>query len=147
MLAEVDVDMELNVMEHSTYVSIWYGKEFEQAVYGFSYEVPPFIGRYLTDASGNYNFFSDPEVDRLIPEIYKLFMEPDRQAELIQEVAYDHIATQLPALMNVTMQDYIMWWPWVRDYQGEWAVGWGNHWPNAYMYTWMDEDMKEEMGY
>jgi peptide/nickel transport system substrate-binding protein len=95
MLAEVDVDMELNVMEHSTYVSIWYGKEFEQAVYGFSYEVPPFIGRYLTDASGNYNFFSDPEVDRLIPEIYKLFMEPDRQAELIQEVAYDHIATEI----------------------------------------------------
>lgn len=148
MLAEVDVDMELLVREHSTYVSLWYGREYAQSVYGFSWEVPPFIGRYMSDATSNYSFMDDPQIDELVPQVYAAFMEADQYATLIQTISYDHVAVQLPTLMNVMILDYIMWWPWVRDYTGEWAIGYGgNQWPNFYMYIWLDTEMKKEMGY
>jgi len=41
---------------------------------------------------------------------------------------------------------YRFWWPWVRNYNGEQSVGYYNG-GNQYQYVWIDEAMKEYMGY
>ena len=41
---------------------------------------------------------------------------------------------------------YSMWWPWLKNYSGENSLGyWGtNQWSQ---FVWIDQDLKESMGY
>jgi hypothetical protein len=39
-----------------------------------------------------------------------------------------------------------MWWPWVQNYHGEFALGIDDE-MLIYTYLWMDEEMKRGMGY
>ena len=38
------------------------------------------------------------------------------------------------------------WWPWMKHYHGEMSLGYNNDF-NFTKYIWMDESLKESMGY
>jgi peptide/nickel transport system substrate-binding protein len=38
------------------------------------------------------------------------------------------------------------WWPWIKNYHGEASLGYDNTF-NYTKYIWMDETLKESMGY
>jgi peptide/nickel transport system substrate-binding protein len=143
----INVDMEIRAHEYSIYRSIWRGLQHEQMVYGYRWASPPFIGGYTEGNLTNASMISDPRIEAAEKQIYELWLEPDKQAEVIRDVMYDVIAPLAPLLPNVGIQAYIMWWPWLKDYSGEWCVGYVGNWPDAQHYIWIDTEMKEEMGY
>ena len=49
------------------------------------------------------------------------------------------IPTGAPYLM-------VMWWPWVKNYYGEYECGWHNHIPWL-SHVWIDQKMKKSLGY
>ncbi|GAJ08175.1 unnamed protein product, partial [marine sediment metagenome] len=40
----------------------------------------------------------------------------------------------------------VYWWPWVKNHYGEVTVGWNSYVPIVSR-MWIDQDMKEAMGY
>ncbi len=50
---------------------------------------------------------------------------------------------------------YTLWWPWLKNYHGEQWLGWAAHslspveyvGGEIYKYLWIDQDLKDEMGY
>lgn len=146
-LHDIGVEMEIRAHEYSIYRSIWRGLKHEQMLYGYKWESPPFIGGYTVGSLTNCSMIDDPRIEEAEARIYELWQEPDKQAELIKQTMYDVIAVKAPLLPNVGIQAFIMWWPWLRDYDGEWCIGYVGNWPDAQHYIWLDTDMKEEMGY
>ena len=70
----------------------------------------------------------------------------DEQIRLAKE-AYEIVrfeVDQIP-LMPTTLGHF--WWPWIKNYYGEGNVGdWGNPMP-ILAHTWIDQDLKADMGY
>lgn len=50
------------------------------------------------------------------------------------------LAVYLPA-----PYDYSMWWPWVKNFRGEFNLG--NSYPAFVRYIWLDQDLKQKMGH
>jgi peptide/nickel transport system substrate-binding protein len=41
---------------------------------------------------------------------------------------------------------YVFWWPWLKNFTGEYTVGYYND-PNYVPFIWIDEALKKSMGY
>ncbi len=65
------------------------------------------------------------------------------QKQLIQEAAL-HFLEQAYAIELPTPYQSSMWWPWVKNYHGEFAVGDFNY-DNYSRWVWVDQDLKNEM--
>jgi peptide/nickel transport system substrate-binding protein len=146
-LSDINVNLEIRAHEYSIYRSIWRGLKHEQMLYGYSWASPPFVGSYTVGSLTNCSFVDDPRVAEAEKQVYELWLEPAKQADVIKTTLYDLIATTAPVLPNVGIHAFIMWWPWIQDYDGEWCIGYVGNWPDAQHYVWLDTDMKAEMGY
>ncbi len=79
---------------------------------------------------------------------------PDRQAasadfkekaRLAKEAALV-ILNDVPKLPLALQISKHYWWPWVRNYYGEWSVH-DNPDPYPLAFAWLDKDLKKSMGY
>ncbi|MCK4722233.1 MAG: ABC transporter substrate-binding protein, partial [Dehalococcoidia bacterium] len=61
--------------------------------------------------------------------------------ELMPYLLEQAYVIQLPAPYG-----YRFWWPWVQNYSGEASVGFYNV-GNYSKYVWIDQELKESMGY
>jgi len=93
----------------------------------------------------NRAFYENPALTALYEEA-KLIRDEDEQVPLLREIALmalDEVAyiPLFPADTRVCM-----WWPWLRNFYGEFAIG---SWNPGYAIStaWIDQDLKEEMGY
>jgi peptide/nickel transport system substrate-binding protein len=98
-----------------------------------------------TDAHLNYAEFSDPDYDAMVDRM-RATADKDQQNAIIKEAAVYLLAecAFIPLRSNVGR---ISWWPWVRNYHGEWAVVEQDHVIAVMTSAWIDEDLKKEMGY
>jgi len=40
---------------------------------------------------------------------------------------------------------YTLWNPWLKNYNGEYCLGYTKFWTSVHRYGWIDQDMKFEM--
>jgi peptide/nickel transport system substrate-binding protein len=57
-----------------------------------------------------------------------------------------HILEQSWILFLPAPYTYTLWWPWVKNFSGEYSLGAG-HFNNFPRYIWIDQDLKKSMGY
>ncbi len=55
-----------------------------------------------------------------------------------------YMLDQVYAIPLVTPPDYTFWWPWVKNYSGEYSVGYVH---SYYQWVWYDQELKKSMGY
>jgi len=68
------------------------------------------------------------------------------QADATNRELMKYVLDQAWAIPAPATPQYHFWWPWVKNYHGEISMGYDN----AYTYTkyiWLDQNMKESMGY
>ena len=53
---------------------------------------------------------------------------------------------QAPYIWLPTQYVYSAWWPWVKNYSGEYSVGYIRY-DSWATWIWIDEALKESMGY
>jgi peptide/nickel transport system substrate-binding protein len=154
MLADININMELDVLDYNVYLSRTRARN--HTAYEIMYTTDAGNGTYMKminfRGSNSYNV-SHIDEDYSVPEIEEAYaaMQPyvgvDEAAMMainkelmpwLLEQAYC-ISASSPIMTN-------MWWPWVKNYYGCVYVGYYNSYGTP-KYVWIDEDLKESMGY
>ena len=101
---------------------------------------------YLTDSGMNFAEYSNPEFDAIASKL-PLAFDADEQIRLLKEanLVFMRDAT-VTGLFFSTGRNY--WWPWLKNYYGEFTIQDGGASLAAlFPYLWIDQVMKEDMGY
>jgi peptide/nickel transport system substrate-binding protein len=154
MLADINIIMDLDVVDYSVYLSRTRARN--HGAYEIMYTTPSGNGTYMKMINfrgpNSYNP-SYIDVDYSVSEIEEAYaaMQP-------------YVGIDEPAMMAINKelmpwlleQAYVipapcanltnMWWPWVKNYYGCIYVGYYNSYGTP-KFVWIDEDLKEAMGY
>jgi peptide/nickel transport system substrate-binding protein len=111
---------------------------------GTYFDAGDFTGTGIT----NVSCVDDPLVNKTFEEVRKVMVSDEKGAMKLVKDLMPYFLEQAFALPRPTAPTYNFWWPWIRNYTGEIYLGFGvgsaNYWPT---YVWLDQDLKESMGY
>ena len=149
--SKIGVDAEVKSMEQVVWTTICYDKNFSGITASWSLgggenmNVPVlFFKLAYTGGWNNDGDYSNPVFDDLIDRM----MVSDDKDEIIrleQEAAYifRNEVIKIPLAPNMGGH---YWWPWLKNYYGEVCIADSDQ--NVLMaYVWVDQDLKDEMGY
>jgi peptide/nickel transport system substrate-binding protein len=138
-LADIGVDMELNLEEQVAWQAMATAKEHPEVMIstGGSYPDPmAFFRDVQTDHGVNYSIGSNPKLDALFEQAAST-LDTDERNKLILEgaeiVAEEALTIQLPQAMI-----YNLWQPWLGGYEGVMDIYYLT-WPK---YAWIIEELK-----
>jgi peptide/nickel transport system substrate-binding protein len=150
--SDIDVELEINVLETGAQVSLyegkqWYGK-YEMcwsSMGGLS------TGLQLVNIWGtghaNASDITDPYVGEMFDKIQTAIVEEGQAAAMaMHRELMKYILERAYAIPYPKAPGYTLWWPWVKNYHGEFSLGNWNE-GNWVKWVWIDQDLKESMGY
>ncbi len=149
MWAKVGIELEFNVVEPGVKSSIQIGKEYDALL---ASTTAPIASYYLgIDKHGkgmfNISMIDDPVIDKALEEVRLLALKDSKEAQLYyREHISKYCLDQAYGINNVEGYFYTFWWPWMKNFSGERSVGYDD-WHDYVKYFWLDQDLKEEMGY
>ena len=85
------------------------------------------------------------EFDDLMKQA-ELTLDPAVQNPLIKE-AGKILSAEIPAIPFTLVPNRNYWWPWVKNYYGELTVTDDACMADLVRFMWIDEGLKEDMGY
>ena len=87
----------------------------------------------------------DPVIHEATAAARKALASNDEKgAMLIMRELTKHLLAQAYAIPRPKRGNINLWWPWMKNYQGELYLGYA---PAAPPYIWLDQALKKEMGY
>lgn len=147
-LAKINVKMELNVMDYVSGLSKMTKKQHDDAIYVPIDHGPPLqiIGKFVTGHPWNFSIMSDKYIDSMHK---KLSADPNispKQLDAELKKLGLYLIDKAPGIMLSGEYNYTAWWPWVKNYYGEQRVG--AHRAAPFLARiWIDQELKEKMGY
>ena len=149
--AKVGVDLELDVQETGAWNSLRNQGDYPGITDGgvasdsAFHTTPTLTGK--PSLAANTSRIFDPKVDEALESIRTTILADGTLAgikearELVKYVVDQAYAVPVPYVYK-----YSFWWPWIQNYTGERSVGYYNY-PNWVQYTWIDQNLKKQMGY
>ena len=147
--AKINVDVELTLLpDNGQLISTNIGLGFDGMIAQFISPVStyPEQAQYTGDSWLNPSRVKDPYVDQMAADVRALGVTDfEASMDLMKELT-KYILAQVYAIPAPRYPNYSMWWPWLKNYNGERLVGYmvADNWNK---YVWIDEDLKAEMGY
>ena len=145
--SKIGVDLKIKSMDYATHRAAIYQKEYP-AVYNSGSEGGNPMGAILNygpkDGFLNHDFFTNPRVEQLAGQIARE-LDKAEMNKLIKEAGLEMflnvrvIPLYLPPKANY-------WWPWLKNYHGEVSLQDG-HPGSLFQFLWIDQNMKEDMGF
>lgn len=144
----VGIQMEIQTMEYGAYRSMM-GHENQAPGYiinnGAGNPLQVLRKTYLGGQTWNPANHSDPYVDEQLNKAIRE-QDLDQQREILRDLNVYVLEENVPHVWLPTPMGYTAWWPWVKNYHGELRVGAVRPGP-IYSRVWIDQEMKQEMGY
>ncbi len=149
-LAKVGIDMELDVKEAGVYTSMSSGvvKAYKEATFVALGIKGLWKGTDLVPGSNtNYMQVTDPVINDYRAKITS-FENMQNQAELdrLRKELALHIVSQAYFIDPPVSYVYVFYQPWVKNLNGLYAGGYSNY-SSFLFYTWIDQELKKQMGY
>jgi len=142
--AKVGVDLELDAKEYGVYYSQLYNKTYKQAVQGWGTGTLPFkMTNERYGSVNNYSMINDPRIEAAYVAISNSYFDDTKRRQMMKEIAL-HFLDQAYWLELPGPYIFTFWSPWVKGYNGEYAVGYGNFYDHP-KYLWYDQQLKEDM--
>jgi len=147
MWAKVGVELSLDPKDYATYTSLQAKRTYDDMFFGSRsgaggyYKARNFTGT----AMYNTSHVDDPVLNQARDEMVAAYPDEAR-ADAIHRELMPYLLEQAYAIPMPAAYSYRFWWPWVRNYSGEVCVGYYN-WDNYAKYVWIDQELKESMGY
>lgn len=145
---KVGVDMEIKPMEASVFNSLTRARTHEQMIFSATHLWwgPWLMHEVRVDSSGDLSMWEDPKTLEVYDLINRnLGMNDKKWTDALKAVTpfilEESWGVWMPASFN-----YIMWWPWLKNYHGEIHVGYVQ-WYEFTRYSWLDTELKKSMGY
>ncbi|MFC2040881.1 hypothetical protein ACFLTY_00965, partial [Chloroflexota bacterium] len=92
----------------------------------------------------NLSIIDDPLLNEAYDTIAANFFDDEKKIEAFSSVV-PHMAEQAYYIQLPVSYNYAFWQPWIKNYHGEYGIGYHNHW-NWGMYLWVDQELKSKMG-
>jgi peptide/nickel transport system substrate-binding protein len=95
-------------------------------------------------SSYNTSYVNDPVVEAAYQEMQKYFGIDEAKCMQINRDLMPYLLEQAYVIPVPSPYQYAMWWPWVKNYHGEYSVGYYNF-GIVNKYTWQDLSLKKQM--
>ena len=90
-------------------------------------------------------FVNDPYIDPIRTQIQTLVMQGNQSgADKIYKDLVKYVYDQAWAIPYPNTMLRAFWWPWVKNYHGEYGTGYYNY-NNFATWIWLDQDLKEQV--
>lgn len=146
-LSNVGVHMDIQPMEYASFLSLMTTGNHGPGYLMNSGHVNPLTTlrkSFLTGQTWNPAMYSNTDYDAKILAVHRERDEA-RRVEMIRDMTVE-ILDEAPYIWLPIQYYYAAWWPWVKNYGGELRVGAQRSGP-IYARIWIDQKMKEEMGF
>ena len=147
-LAAIGVDMQLNIHEPGKFTSINRGRTHEEMLYKEAkmYTFAWKMHEVRVESMDNLSFWESPTTREVYDKLNLALGKNDDTWMAELKGVTSHILENAPYIVLPVPYVYDAWWPWMQNYFGAHNVGYFT--PNTMLkYTWVDTDMKTEMGY
>ena len=149
MWSKVDIDLSIQPHEASIFTGIMWGRHYEEMIYA---SPGPVANLYLAywyvsgPFGANMSYVDDPIPVAAKDKMMKLSMIDVAQADAVNKELMAYVLDQAWAIPTPATPLNHFWWPWVKNYHGELSLGYDNRF-NYTKYIWIDQKLKESMGY
>ncbi len=146
-LEKVGVNLTIQPLEYASYLSMMTTRNHTPMYLMNSGHVNPTTTirkNFVTGQLWNPSLHADPEIDRRVERIFETRDEAAR-VEQLRAITED-ILDASPYIWLPIQYLYTAWWPWVKNYNGELRAGAVRPGP-IYARIWIDQDMKQAMGF
>lgn len=148
-LAKIGVKMELEPMDYTPHLGRMIRKTHSEGFFFANDHGGPYSGirkNFVTGQTWNPHMMTDPYLDKMWTEAAENPKLTEKQRlEIIKKLAV-YALEQAPAIVLPTAYGYSAWWPWVRNFYGEFYTGAQNSGP-IYARVWIDQELKKKMGF
>jgi peptide/nickel transport system substrate-binding protein len=147
-LAKVNIALTIDAKDVSTWTA-----RFSARNYGandFMYMQPSGVGTYqkMINMRGssiyNVSYISDPEVEKAYTQMLQYVGVDEAKCMQISRDLMPYLLEQAYVITVPSPYSYNMWWPWVKNYHGEYSVGYYNFFLSS-KYTWRDQTLKKQL--
>jgi len=147
-LAEIGVELELDVREYSVFISAMQSHAYEQMVYGganwYTHGPPGYrLGCDRWPYLENYHQACDPHSNEVYDQLLATYLDTAERQRIMKE----YNVYRLQKFWEIALgheDQYTVWQPWLMGYHGEYSVGFWNQYAWS-MYVWIDEDLRKEI--
>lgn len=149
-LADIGIDLQVEVPEPTMYMSILYGRQYDGMIscwWGNN-----FPGDVLNWAEGGqvaspYNFSNVKDVKaEEVSRLLQITLDDAERNAILKEENLRHMELVYNIVLP-TPEGELFWWPWLKAFHGERDLGWPDEsaWGEIPKYLWVDQDLKFEM--
>jgi peptide/nickel transport system substrate-binding protein len=144
----INVDMEIQQFEASIINGMRRARSYDEGIYTASptNAFPYDMHNTRIESFDCFSYYEHPYTRQIYEEQREFVMRNDAAYAAKLKEAVPFILEQCVAVWTPLPRTYRMWWPWVQNYHGEWALGCDDEWL-ILDYMWLDEEMKKDMGY
>jgi len=148
---QIGVDLQIDVRESTVFVGMYVRKKQEEMIYGTpgsGANNPSKFSNYYGVGHLNFTRIDDPRLNETMAAVdtmgWEFYTNRAKYAAIMKEI-YPYILEQGWQIPLPGTYSYLFRWPWVKDYGAQYVgyIDLGN-WP---IYIWIDQDLKEAMGY
>ncbi len=98
----------------------------------------------LQGTGANMGMLNDPKIIDAVAAMRKAMLTDEKQAMQIMKDLTPYLLDQAYAIPRPKRPSVNIWWPWLKNYNGEMYMGYAALWPK---FIWYDEALKKSMGY
>jgi len=152
MLSDININMELGIVDYAVYLGITRARNY--GANELVYQTASGNGTYMKmidfRGPGSYNpsrineDYSITEIEEAYAEIITYAGTDEAAMMRVNRELTPWLLEQVYAIPNVSPALYVLWWPWLANYQGTIACGYYNY-RGTVKYIWIDQDLKYEM--
>ncbi len=147
--SKIGVDLEIQPKDTGTYNSISVTRNYEDMIFkGLPVDMNNvvFMSTFYSEGQWNISYVRDPRIDELNREMQKyIFVDMTKVKQLFHDQV-PYILEQAWLVPVPSAFQYAVWQPWLKGYhvQGVGALGAWMNWPP---YVWIDQELKQQIGY
>ena len=145
MWAEVGVELEIEPKDWASFTSILVRRAYDDMLFGYYSGVGTCFKAINYTGSGMYNgsYVDDPVLNKAREEMLAAYPD-EAKADQIHQELMPYLLEQTYVITLPAGAQYRFWWPWVKNYSGEYSIGYYNTY-NYAKYIWIDQELKESM--
>jgi hypothetical protein len=144
MWREVGVDLSINVMDYSIWMSRVATRNYGANEMLLSYSAGVWQRAYNINGSSQYNssYVNDPIVAEVAAKMIEYIGIDEATLAQLHAGLMPYVIEQCWVIPRPTPYSYVIWWHWVKNWNGEQHVGYYNY-PSYLKYIWIDTALKQ----
>jgi peptide/nickel transport system substrate-binding protein len=144
----VNVELVIQQLEGSIINGMRRGRSYDEGIFTASPTAafPYDMHNTRKESFDCFSYYENPATRTAYEEERLYVMKDDAKYAATLKAIVPFILEQCVAIWCPVGRTYRMWWPWVQNYHGEFALGCDDE-MLIYTYMWIDEEMKTGMGY